>query len=181
LNNEVVINISNLIEDKVKRIDFEYLFKCNEIPFKDKSITFCDNFFLAGKIKKFKENFLFTGKIKTKLKLQCNTCLTDFVYVLNANILLNYVRKDETNADEDYINEKEYYNSFEGFFINITEDIRQWILLNIPFYPKCKDDCLGLCQSCGTNLNEQKCDCDSRNNQNDYGIFNNIINKLNIN
>ncbi len=41
--------------------------------------------------------------------------------------------------------------------LDITEDVRQEILLSYPVRPLCRDDCRGLCPQCGANLNERSC------------------------
>lgn len=41
--------------------------------------------------------------------------------------------------------------------IDLTEDIRQEIILEYPLKPLCKENCKGLCQVCGRNLNEGSC------------------------
>lgn len=43
--------------------------------------------------------------------------------------------------------------------IELTEDIREAILLDYPIKPLCKPDCRGICPLCGANLNEEKCGC----------------------
>jgi len=42
-------------------------------------------------------------------------------------------------------------------FIDISEDIRQEMILNLPARILCQDNCKGLCVDCGINLNKQKC------------------------
>jgi len=46
--------------------------------------------------------------------------------------------------------------------IDITEELRQILLLAIPVKPLCDEDCRGLCPHCGTNLNTGRCDCRPR-------------------
>lgn len=41
--------------------------------------------------------------------------------------------------------------------IDLTDDIRSEIILEYPVKPLCKDNCKGLCQVCGKNLNEGSC------------------------
>jgi len=43
--------------------------------------------------------------------------------------------------------------------IDITEDIRETVLLAIPIKLLCKHDCKGLCPHCGANLNVESCTC----------------------
>jgi uncharacterized protein len=42
-------------------------------------------------------------------------------------------------------------------FIEIDEEIRQELILNLPARVLCRDDCKGLCVDCGVNLNKQAC------------------------
>lgn len=43
--------------------------------------------------------------------------------------------------------------------VDITEDIREEILLNLPAFPLCATGCKGLCPQCGKDLNEGPCAC----------------------
>lgn len=42
-------------------------------------------------------------------------------------------------------------------FIEMDDDIRQELILNLPLNILCRADCKGLCADCGTNLNKQSC------------------------
>jgi uncharacterized protein len=44
--------------------------------------------------------------------------------------------------------------------IDLAEEIRQEMLLDISTIVLCKEDCLGLCALCGMNLNKEKCQCE---------------------
>jgi uncharacterized protein len=43
--------------------------------------------------------------------------------------------------------------------IDMTEAVRQYILLTTPMKPLCREDCAGLCPVCGHNLNQGPCSC----------------------
>ncbi len=66
-------------------------------------------------------------------------------------------------ADFDAVfEEREYCDSFniEGLtFLDLTDAVREGILLTLPFYPICKEDCKGVCLHCGKNLNVEPCGC----------------------
>ncbi len=38
--------------------------------------------------------------------------------------------------------------------------MRDALLLDLPVAPLCRDDCAGLCPSCGIDRNQSTCDCD---------------------
>jgi uncharacterized protein len=43
--------------------------------------------------------------------------------------------------------------------IDVTEVIRQHVVLALPIAPRCREDCRGLCQQCGADLNDEPCGC----------------------
>ncbi|HTP27788.1 MAG TPA: DUF177 domain-containing protein [Anaeromyxobacteraceae bacterium] len=51
---------------------------------------------------------------------------------------------------------------YTGKVLDLDPIVREHFLLALPAYPVCKEGCRGLCQVCGTNLNERECDCDRR-------------------
>ena len=46
-----------------------------------------------------------------------------------------------------------------GNDIDLLPAIREHLILATPIQALCKEECLGLCQVCGTNLNEGMCEC----------------------
>lgn len=64
------------------------------------------------------------------------------------------------NTSDRYDGQFDLGYSVKGqFVLDITDDIRQEILLSYPVRFLCKEDCLGLCPRCGKNLNTGPCDC----------------------
>jgi uncharacterized protein len=47
----------------------------------------------------------------------------------------------------------------EHHVLDLAEAVRQYALLTLPMKPLCREDCAGLCSSCGHNLNQGPCDC----------------------
>ncbi|HCI81461.1 MAG TPA: DUF177 domain-containing protein, partial [Ktedonobacter sp.] len=43
--------------------------------------------------------------------------------------------------------------------VDLTEAIRQQVLLDVPMVTLCKENCAGLCSQCGHDLNTGPCDC----------------------
>jgi uncharacterized protein len=41
----------------------------------------------------------------------------------------------------------------DGRRLNLTEDAREALLLEVPMTPLCREDCAGLCPRCGAELN----------------------------
>ncbi|MEA2062788.1 MAG: DUF177 domain-containing protein, partial [Gemmatimonadota bacterium] len=43
--------------------------------------------------------------------------------------------------------------------IDLTDLVRECVLLDYPRFLQCSEDCKGLCPVCGCNLNERECNC----------------------
>jgi uncharacterized protein len=86
-----------------------------------------------------------TGKLSIALHLRCSRCAELFPITV-----------EENNFNE------EWKVNYEGEIIDITDEIRQAVILRIPPYPLCKPTCKGLCMKCGTNLNLKKCSCSQK-------------------
>ena len=61
-----------------------------------------------------------------------------------------------SNLDEDRLDD---YAIVEDGFLDMDEMLLMQLEMEFPARFLCKDDCLGLCQRCGKNLNEGECDC----------------------
>lgn len=82
------------------------------------------------------------GKLAATLDLRCTRC-TEFF--------------STTVAVSDFLRA---YPAPEGVdSVDITEDLREELLLQIPAFPVCREGCKGLCAQCGKNLNEGVCGC----------------------
>lgn len=73
--------------------------------------------------------------------IQCSRCLEEKESVLRKAIRLDY------------------HISEQDTIVDITEDIRQELMLEYPLQPLCASDCKGLCMKCGRNLNKENCKC----------------------
>ena len=68
-------------------------------------------------------------------------------------------RKLLTDIDEDKLDD---YAIIDDGFLDLDEMITEELEMEFPGRFLCKDDCKGLCQRCGHNLNEGECECDTR-------------------
>ena len=60
------------------------------------------------------------------------------------------------NLDEDRLDD---YAIIEDGFLDMDEQLKAQLEMEFPARFLCRDDCKGLCQRCGKNLNEGECDC----------------------
>jgi len=58
--------------------------------------------------------------------------------------------------------------------VDVTEDIREALILNLPHFPLCNENCKGLCAHCGKDLNGGPCDCRKTEEGGSWGALNNL-------
>lgn len=114
-----------------------------------------------------------TGKINTEIELECNRCLKNFNYPLDVDVNNNFIKKGIDDIEGCFELKKEDIDNlyFQGEHIDLLKNIREEILLNIPNYSLCKEDCLGFCPICGIDLNYMSCHCKS-NKESPFGVLN---------
>ncbi|MEC4684698.1 MAG: DUF177 domain-containing protein [Nitrospirota bacterium] len=101
------------------------------------------------------------GDIQGRVALQCSRCLINFQKELSLNIDLLYHPAAEVAKEETYEVSRDEINI--GFYsndeIDITQVIREQLILNLPMKALCDETCKGLCPVCGADLNLQRCEC----------------------
>lgn len=90
------------------------------------------------------------GRIKTSYLAKCSRCLMDYENEIDIEITEEFVA-EEFNSDDVYI--------YQGKSIEFDKVIKDNIILNLPTKQLCNDECKGLCEVCGCNLNEVNCEC----------------------
>ncbi len=106
-------------------------------------------------------NILLKGVVTTEVELTCSRCLSPFRRPLSLNIEEEYVPTVDifSGVPLPLPEEAGSFAIDEHHVIDFIEAIRQYIVLAIPMKPLCREECAGLCQNCGYNLNQGTCDC----------------------
>jgi uncharacterized protein len=107
-----------------------------------------------------------SGEISTVLTLECGRCLTPFDEPLKREFTLGFVKHGQKefagDEDEDGIEIREddiETEFFTGDVIELKNTLQEQVVMGLPLRPLCSESCNGLCQSCGTNLNQSTCTC----------------------
>ena len=81
----------------------------------------------------------------------CDRCLEDAILPLQAD-LKTVLTLESSEDDSVWV---------EGGKIDLEKTAYDALVLAIPLQILCKEDCLGLCPSCGKNLNDGDCGCNN--------------------
>ncbi len=97
------------------------------------------------------------GAVEATGTFACDRCVTVFERMLRPSYAMHYVADQEEYGRFD---PAEVQVISPGHpVIDISDDVRQTLLLSIPLKLLCREDCAGLCPRCATNLNEGVCSC----------------------
>ena len=100
-------------------------------------------------------------KLSNDTELTCSRCLSPFRHSLTLNFEEEYLPTVDvvSGAPLPPPEETSAFTIDEHHILDLTEAIRQYNLLAVPMKPLCQENCAGLCQNCGQNLNQGRCDC----------------------
>jgi uncharacterized protein len=104
---------------------------------------------------------LLQAKIWVEGTFICDRCLDDFIWQMDQKYSMIYLQGDRSTVDVEK-EEEIHVLSADTNYIDLDEDVRQYILLAIPQKLLCHEDCMGICPICGVNKNSEKCICDTQ-------------------
>jgi uncharacterized protein len=103
------------------------------------------------------------GELKTDLEVLCARCLEPVALPVRRDFDLLY-RPAGSDIGEDKeveLQDKDAAISYyEDGGVELTDLLREQVLLEVPLKTVCKEECKGLCPQCGLNLNTGKCECE---------------------
>lgn len=101
------------------------------------------------------------GTLRTEIEVTCSRCLRSCPLALTLVVEEEYYPTTDvlTGVKLSLPDQAGCFTIDEHHILDITEAIRQYIVLAIPMKPLCQENCAGLCPTCGYNLNLGPCDC----------------------
>lgn len=101
---------------------------------------------------------LMKAEIALTLVIPCDRCLEDVRTPLHIKTERELtVRETEAQRTE----ASDEMDFISGSSLDVDSFVYGEILLNLPMKILCREDCKGICNRCGTNLNHGSCDCDT--------------------
>ena len=141
------IDLREALQSSGKVFRFEY----DGMP-ELQEIVFSRPLKLNAKYSSIKEGIHVYGGFNTVIEVKCTRCLECVKYPINVSFDVMF--KTTAKDDDDYI--------YSGESLELDKLVYDEIILNIPQQVLCNDDCKGICQVCGGNLNNATCDCDKK-------------------
>lgn len=99
--------------------------------------------------------FYWHGKVAGDVVIPCKRCLADArVHVQDeSHVIFAEAGSDETDDPDVQVLDARSNQ------IDLRPTVREQWLLNVPSYALCREECKGICATCGKDLNEGPCSC----------------------
>lgn len=131
---------------------------------------------LTADFHKVSGGVLLRGKARIDVAAECKRCLTPVTRAIPVDFTLNLVPaslykaeqaeaegegegqdKGQAESGGSFALDAADRDVFDGKKIELDPIVREQVLLALPMSVVCKEDCRGLCITCGQNLNERDC------------------------
>ncbi len=144
------LQVEEALREEGKKFPFSFqepaaaLGEADDFPWKDQSVAAEGLFWSDG------NHIVVCGTIKTSGMYTCSRCLKPVP--VDRNATLSEVYGTEAELPDDVL-------PYNGEYIDLTETIRETLILSEPMKVLCRPDCQGLCPQCGADLNDGSCSC----------------------
>jgi len=146
------LNLNEIIEVPGKSVSFQCELDAERL-FIPSVLSFEDAPKAEGIVKNSAGALTLTGHIKADMLRTCDRCMGEYRQekVLELNVPLAFEMEDDENPD--------IFPIEEDGWLSLSEVLETCFILDMEAKSLCKEDCAGICQTCGANLNHGKCSC----------------------
>jgi uncharacterized protein len=117
----------------------------------------------SGEVSPVEAGFALSGDLSWGGKLECSRCLAAYPFATDESfslILYKRYKAEPAEPDERELEKDDldvYF--YEEPEVSVRPIVEERIQMAVPMKPLCKEDCLGLCPTCGKDLNQGPCEC----------------------
>jgi uncharacterized protein len=154
----MIVDLLSLTDEP---LPFEFKIASGDIDLETEGVRIIGDIDVVGELSKSAAKTDVKGSINAPVEVDCTRCLTPISRELDIVFDVDFVDKElfpdnkETHLESADLGT----DVIEGNELDLSQVVREQILLNIPEQVLCRDDCRGICPTCGKDLNEGDCNC----------------------
>ena len=154
----MIVDLLNLADVPVP---FDFRIGADEIDLDTAGVRIAGDIQVRGQLRKSTAKVDIGGNLHALVEIECTRCLIPVERELDITFEVDFVSKEmfpeskETHLETGDLDT----DVIEGNELDLKQIAREQILLNIPETVLCRDDCKGICPTCGKDLNEGQCQC----------------------
>lgn len=159
----MILNISSLLSGEKNRLDIDYMLSVTTDDVGNavnlSGVTFPTPARVTGVITDNAGYMRLSLSVTLPYITFCARCARevsgDFEIDFERTVVPEGMVDDAEEKEEDFV-------VVENGMLDIDEQLTEVLMLDFPTRVLCKEDCKGLCQKCGKDLNEGQCDCPTK-------------------
>ena len=145
-----MLDVSNALKFPGQVYRFETDLEIEEMEVLNDPVSFEDivvsgEYFAAG------DKISMRAQANAAVISRCAKCLEEVRMNLTAELDACFARTPDPDDPDLY--------TYDSSVVDLTDAVRDALLLELPYRFLCSEDCKGLCSSCGINLNLGTCTC----------------------
>ncbi|MBQ2932499.1 MAG: DUF177 domain-containing protein [Clostridia bacterium] len=150
----MILDLTPVVNFEGKKMDLDV-----QLDFKnaeDTGLKFLKPVSLKGTLLNIGGSLELSASIVALLEFDCDRCCESLSEEFEGEFT-EILRKEDIGADDK--NPDAIY--YQGNSLDLDDIVLNNIILQLPSKHLCREDCKGLCPTCGKNLNLGECDCES--------------------
>ncbi|MBO5461596.1 MAG: DUF177 domain-containing protein [Ruminococcus sp.] len=154
----MLINLSDVLSEQHKPIDQTVEFELDKIRMRSGEYPVLTKTPVRVHIEHMKNRELqIQGEMELSVLMACDRCLED----VEVKLPLKFTKYVNLAVDDAELPEGfDESNYIDGYNLDVDKMLYNEILVGWPTKVLCRDDCKGICNVCGQNLNMGTCDCE---------------------
>ena len=141
---------------------FEHTYRPEEMDLDEEGARVVGEAAVRGGATRKGQQVRLRGEIKTEVELLCDRCAAPERRALAVEFDTSFIPLEVEAVKAENVElqaEDLLLSAYEGDAVDLDELVREQILLALPTRHLCREDCKGLCQKCGADLNAGDCSC----------------------
>ena len=150
----MIIDLSEIIKDYGGKMSVSATIEMDDTDFLGESFTFDKPLNINGTIVNNTKSLEFSAKVEGEMQTHCARCNKPITVPVKFRINEVLVSEENGIQDDETI-------VFSDNKLDITDIVINGFLMSVSGKYLCREDCKGLCQKCGADLNDGDCGCEN--------------------
>jgi uncharacterized protein len=142
---------------------FAHTYRPEEVEVEEEGAQLIADAAVEGSATRKGEQVRLRGTIRTEVELLCDRCAAPQNAPLAVEFDTSFIPQEVEAVKPENVElqaEDLILSAYVGDTVDLDELVREQILLALPSRHLCREDCKGLCQRCGADLNRNQCSCE---------------------
>jgi uncharacterized protein len=148
----MTLDISKLVKGFSTQLNFEYVFKFSDSFSASIGAIDASDFEVIGTVKKIGNRYALDLTYSGDMVFECHRCLNRVTLHFEKSVTRVLATVPEAEEEETIL--------LANDAVDLLPILEEEVTLNLPLQILCSDTCLGLCPTCGKDLNTGMCSCD---------------------